>query len=167
MGNFRDNRGGGGGRNFGPRRDFNDRGPRQMFQATCASCGKECQVPFRPSGERPVYCSDCFEKQQGNEPRRSFGSDRGPSRPPFRRDDRPQGPSKQELDVVNQKLDQILDLLKPTVYTKEAPAEKAQAEPVEKKKRVSKKKVEAPVVVEIQPEVVAQNPSETTEPPTE
>ncbi len=36
------------------------RGPREMFDATCARCGKETQVPFRPSGARPVYCSDCF-----------------------------------------------------------------------------------------------------------
>ncbi|MDR3565711.1 MAG: zinc-ribbon domain containing protein [Negativicutes bacterium] len=33
---------------------------REMHQATCAECGKETQVPFRPSGDRPVYCSSCF-----------------------------------------------------------------------------------------------------------
>jgi len=33
---------------------------REMHPATCATCGKETQVPFRPSGDRPVYCSDCF-----------------------------------------------------------------------------------------------------------
>jgi CxxC-x17-CxxC domain-containing protein len=31
-----------------------------MFSATCSSCGREAQVPFRPSGTKPVYCSDCF-----------------------------------------------------------------------------------------------------------
>ena len=36
------------------------RGPREMFDATCARCSKETQVPFRPTGARPVYCSDCF-----------------------------------------------------------------------------------------------------------
>ncbi|MDQ3880819.1 MAG: zinc-ribbon domain containing protein [Chloroflexota bacterium] len=36
------------------------RAPREMFDATCARCGKDTQVPFRPSGARPVYCSDCF-----------------------------------------------------------------------------------------------------------
>lgn len=40
-----------------------DRGPREMFSATCASCGREAQVPFRPSGVRPVYCSECFTPQ--------------------------------------------------------------------------------------------------------
>ena len=41
-----------------------DRGPREMFSATCSSCGREAQVPFRPSGEKPVYCSDCFSTQR-------------------------------------------------------------------------------------------------------
>ena len=33
---------------------------RQMFDAVCAACGKECKVPFEPKTDRPVYCSDCF-----------------------------------------------------------------------------------------------------------
>ena len=33
---------------------------REMFPATCARCGKQTQVPFRPSGDRPVYCGDCY-----------------------------------------------------------------------------------------------------------
>jgi CxxC-x17-CxxC domain-containing protein len=41
-----------------------DRGPREMFSATCSSCGREAQVPFRPSGAKPVYCSDCFSSQR-------------------------------------------------------------------------------------------------------
>lgn len=43
-----------------------DRGQREMFSATCASCGREAQVPFRPSGAKPVYCSDCFRSQRPN-----------------------------------------------------------------------------------------------------
>jgi len=42
------------------------RGPREMFSATCSSCGKEAQVPFQPSGDKPVYCSDCFQQRGGN-----------------------------------------------------------------------------------------------------
>jgi CxxC-x17-CxxC domain-containing protein len=41
------------------------RGPREMFDATCARCGTETQVPFRPTGARPVYCSDCFRMMRG------------------------------------------------------------------------------------------------------
>jgi CxxC-x17-CxxC domain-containing protein len=38
-----------------------DRPQRQMFSATCARCGKEALVPFEPRGDRPVYCSDCYQ----------------------------------------------------------------------------------------------------------
>ena len=41
-----------------------DRAPREMFSATCSSCGREAQVPFRPTGAKPVYCSDCFRTQR-------------------------------------------------------------------------------------------------------
>lgn len=34
---------------------------RQMHDAICANCGKLTQVPFIPTGTRPVYCSDCFQ----------------------------------------------------------------------------------------------------------
>jgi len=40
------------------------RGPREMFDAVCASCGQPCKVPFEPRDDRPVYCSDCFVKQR-------------------------------------------------------------------------------------------------------
>jgi CxxC-x17-CxxC domain-containing protein len=39
-------------------------GPREMFSATCSSCGREAMVPFRPSGAKPVYCSDCFSARR-------------------------------------------------------------------------------------------------------
>ena len=54
--------GGGGGGGYG--------GPRQMYDAVCASCGSACQVPFRPSQDRPVYCNDCFSKDKPTRPRR-------------------------------------------------------------------------------------------------
>ena len=41
------------------------RGAREMFSATCSSCGKEARVPFQPSGDKPVYCSDCFQQRGG------------------------------------------------------------------------------------------------------
>ncbi|MGM9680678.1 MAG: zinc-ribbon domain containing protein [Eubacteriales bacterium] len=33
---------------------------REMFVTTCARCGKEAKVPFQPSNDRAVYCSECF-----------------------------------------------------------------------------------------------------------
>jgi CxxC-x17-CxxC domain-containing protein len=40
------------------------RGPREMFDATCSSCGKATQVPFKPTSGKPVYCNDCFAKRR-------------------------------------------------------------------------------------------------------
>jgi CxxC-x17-CxxC domain-containing protein len=40
-----------------------ERAPRQMFEAVCATCGQVARLPFEPRGDRPVYCSDCFEPQ--------------------------------------------------------------------------------------------------------
>ena len=57
---------GGGGGSYG--------GQREMFSATCASCGKEARVPFQPRGDKPVYCSDCFRSQHV-----SYGGSRGGS----------------------------------------------------------------------------------------
>ena len=53
-----------------------ERAPRQMTQVTCSNCGKETEVPFVPTGDRPVYCSDCFS-QMGGGSSRSGGSSRG------------------------------------------------------------------------------------------
>jgi CxxC-x17-CxxC domain-containing protein len=50
--------GGGGGGNRGGRGGGG--GPKEMHTAICGDCGTSCQVPFKPSGDRPVYCSSCF-----------------------------------------------------------------------------------------------------------
>jgi CxxC-x17-CxxC domain-containing protein len=49
------------------------RGAREMFSATCSSCGQEAQVPFQPSGDKPVYCSTCFEQRRGGADRSGRG----------------------------------------------------------------------------------------------
>ncbi|MBI4340122.1 MAG: zinc-ribbon domain containing protein [Chloroflexi bacterium] len=36
---------------------------RESFPVICAQCGKDTTVPFKPRGDRPVYCSDCFRQQ--------------------------------------------------------------------------------------------------------
>jgi CxxC-x17-CxxC domain-containing protein len=38
------------------------RSRREMHDVICAECGVETQVPFLPRNDRPVYCSDCFDK---------------------------------------------------------------------------------------------------------
>ena len=44
------------------RRGGYDRGPREMHKITCSDCGKEDEVPFKPTEGRPVYCQECFQK---------------------------------------------------------------------------------------------------------
>ena len=39
-------------------------GARSFTQVICAECGKECEVPFKPSADRPVYCRECFAKRK-------------------------------------------------------------------------------------------------------
>ena len=51
---------------------------RQVYDVTCSACGKQCQVPFKPSGDRPVYCRDCYMKQRGGGS--GGGMNKGPQR---------------------------------------------------------------------------------------
>jgi len=50
----------------GFRRDF---GPREMHKIKCSECGKDAEVPFKPRGDLPVYCRDCFMKKKGITPK--------------------------------------------------------------------------------------------------
>ena len=67
----------------------------EMHEVTCDKCGKRCEVPFKPSGGKPVYCSDCFRNNE------DFGQRTGGS-----------NASSGELDQINKKLDKILKALK-------------------------------------------------------
>jgi len=106
MGNFKSDRRGsrpGGrssGRFGGGRGEFRDRDsgrPMGKYDAVCAKCGKACQVPFRPSGSKPVLCSDCF-RQRGDardSPRQSSST----------------GISHEQINQINAKLDKIIKIL--------------------------------------------------------
>ncbi len=96
------NRGGQGGRGFD--RGRGDRGfEKRMFSATCAECGDRCEVPFRPTGEKPVLCNNCFRG----------GDDRGARRE--RRFDKPRreerAPRDNRLDEQFEQLNAKLDLI--------------------------------------------------------
>ena len=99
----RDNRSGGN-RNFGKPRFNREQG--EMYQATCANCGKQCEVPFRPTGSKPVLCRECFQNNRGSDSRQRF------DRPRFDRDSNQNRPNYQtQFDELNAKMDKILDLL--------------------------------------------------------
>jgi CxxC-x17-CxxC domain-containing protein len=103
--------------NFGgaPRSHFS--GPRkegvELFDAICSKCGKACQVPFRPNGQKPVYCRACFGSP-ANAPagRENFVRRDAPMTTPApRNENRELVDLKQQLGVVNSKIDSILKTL--------------------------------------------------------
>lgn len=97
-------------RSFG-RRDFGGRGGnRQMHKTICSKCGRECEVPFKPSGDKPVFCSDCFAKNKGGSESGRF-SDRGPRRPQFDDRNRSHSVNNDQFNTIDAKLDKILAML--------------------------------------------------------
>ncbi|MBT7902550.1 hypothetical protein HN587_01715 [Candidatus Woesearchaeota archaeon] len=74
-------------------RDRFDRRDRpEMTTVTCDACSKTCEVPFKPSSDKPVYCSDCFRKD-------SRGGDSGSKSKDY----------SEELAEINKKLDFIIE----------------------------------------------------------
>jgi CxxC-x17-CxxC domain-containing protein len=147
---------------FGGRREGGDRGGfgrPEMHKAVCAECGNDCEVPFKPSGERPVLCSTCFGNKDAGAPRQSFSRDRDASRdfpkPNFNseRPERSERPdrSKEQFEALNTKLDKVLTALEKftsmqTVLVKEVKEVKTVAPIKEVAKEI--KKVEPKKVVE-------------------
>ncbi|PJA47461.1 hypothetical protein CO172_01390 [Candidatus Uhrbacteria bacterium CG_4_9_14_3_um_filter_36_7] len=102
----------------GRREGFNhgggDRPRPRLFQAVCDQCESPCQVPFRPSGQKPVLCSNCFEKQDN---RHSGGSNFEQSRHFKNTSHEYSSPSKnqdemiKQLKTLNTKMDQLLEIM--------------------------------------------------------
>ena len=110
-------------RGFG-RRDLGRRsfgghgGVREMHKAVCSNCGKNCEVPFEPTGSKPVYCSECFKKNGGGAYSRRF-QDRNPRRPDFERRNESKPQNNEQFEVINRKLDKILEMLTVTLVKRE------------------------------------------------
>ena len=117
-------RSGDGGKDRRGRRD--DRGERRMYQATCAECGNRCEVPFKPTGDKPVLCSKCF----------GGGGSPTPNKP---------SQSNEKHDEILAKLDKILTLLQRTNAVKEVTVmkEKPVKEEVKEVKKNTAKKAPA------------------------
>ena len=119
--------GGFGGRDRG--RDRDRRSERlEMHSGVCDKCGKDCEVPFKPTQGKPLYCNDCF-KDQGRESgsRGGFGKQ-----------------SNENLDQINKKLDRILNIL----GGKKEPVEEKPVLKKSKKKEKAKKIEEEPEKIE-------------------
>jgi CxxC-x17-CxxC domain-containing protein len=128
MGNFKKRQGkrfggfgGGSGRRIGGRGGFGgdrDRGPVTMHQAICNKCGKPCEVPFRPTGGKPIYCNDCFEgKRETGTSRgadrfsqRNYDSYKASVKPDFRSDigKGDNGEIEKQLEALNEKMDRLI-----------------------------------------------------------
>jgi CxxC-x17-CxxC domain-containing protein len=63
----------------------------EMTKVICSDCGKECEVPFKPTSSKPVYCSDCFEKKEKGSSHKKF--------------------SNNDIDIINEKLNKIMKAL--------------------------------------------------------
>lgn len=118
----------------GKRSDFNRGGRKnsertEMFRAICATCNKSCDIPFKPSNDRPVYCSDCFQANREREDGKNEGMRRDSSRhsdssqryPKNSSSFTPQRDSlegkhvkelKKQIEITNDKLEQIIQLLR-------------------------------------------------------
>lgn len=120
--------GGSGGRpSFGNNRpafgNRDDRGRSEMFTATCDSCHKQCEVPFRPTGSKPVYCNNCFSAKK-EERDGGYSSKENPKQYPDRKHDlsfdgppKPKAEDKRidelkiQLNALNAKVDTLLRLM--------------------------------------------------------
>lgn len=111
---------------------------KQMHQATCATCGDSCEVPFKPNGRKPIYCRACFGGKEGA-PQRNDRFERK-SAPEFRGAD-----NSAELKAINAKLDLIMKALNLGAPSKapEVKAEVKKAEAPVETKKVEAKKAEA------------------------
>jgi CxxC-x17-CxxC domain-containing protein len=119
---------------------------RPMFETTCAKCGNRCEVPFKPNGEKPVYCKDCFGASKGE----SFGS-KGNN--PFSKTFGSGKPdrSNENFEKLNAKLERILKLLEALGQKKEPAKEfvkkevmKEAAKEAPKREVVAEKPAKAP-----------------------
>lgn len=143
----------GGKQSFGNKSFGNDRDKKDMtlYSATCTTCGKSCEVPFRPDGKKPVLCRDCFAAKNESPTNMSAHRDRfTPNEMAGRKFEQPATPRPavspdyqllvKQLGVVEDKVNQILALIKAS--------EKLVAElPVVGQKPVTTKGVEADEVL--------------------
>lgn len=144
--NFNDrgsNRGSGGFDRNSSRRPERDRS--MMHSAVCFECGKDCEVPFKPSGSKPVFCSFCFGNKQDSDRKPDNKFERGASFKPRFDAENKKEQSNPKMDEVISRLDKIIKLLslkdEPKVEEVIKPEKKKEIvkEPA-KKKVVSKKK---------------------------
>jgi len=117
-----------GGSSDKPRRSFDSRESKsgngfKLYEAVCDKCGKNCEIPFQPTGGKPIYCRSCFRENSGNpssgnfkefQPRERGDRFESRSNPKFERDfeSKDSSVSVDDLAKINRKLDKIMKALK-------------------------------------------------------
>lgn len=96
--------------------------PADLHKAQCATCHKDCMLPFRPNTDKPVYCSDCFGKKQGVSDRVSGGRDAGKAPRSERAlpSNHDLNAIKLQLKTIEDRLNRILDIINPPVPAKKS-----------------------------------------------
>ena len=156
---FGGDHGGGFGRRDGGRPNFprkswggsggRDRGPVTMHRAVCNQCGKSCEVPFRPTDGKPVYCNVCFrdKKETGNNrgddrfPQKNFNSYKTPVKTDLGSNISKGNNDelKKQLEILNVKMDQLIRAVEAITNIKPLVAEEKVKEVVVEKKEKAKK----------------------------
>lgn len=114
---------------------WRDSWSKQMFSAICDDCGEECEVPFKPSLNKPIFCNSCFSEDM---PRKESRPSSKPS----------MGSNDGQLDKLGSKLDKIIKLLEQMISMQPAKQSNEEIMPtlkteiVEKPKRSRKKVAE-------------------------
>ena len=89
-------------------RNSRDERKPEMHTVTCGDCGDECQIPFEPKFNRPVYCSDCFQKHKPQESGDRYSRDERPSRDRYSRDKRDLRSSQDDFRTSKSKSEKFL-----------------------------------------------------------
>jgi CxxC-x17-CxxC domain-containing protein len=109
----RDNRtGGNSSKRYGKRSFGGDFGGKPtMHQAVCSDCNQDCEVPFKPSGDRPVLCKNCFKGKGGDTSPREFGKRSFQKAPYGGKRESGSGVTREQFEILDAKLNKIIDML--------------------------------------------------------
>ena len=136
-----------------------DYGEKRMYSATCDDCGSRCELPFRPTSGKPIFCDSCFRgtSKKGSGKRHDTG-----------------GETKQvqeQIDAMNKKLDRIIRTLDSLIVYEEEPKKERSADKTasrkkeverttkKKGKKTAKKKTKAKKATSAKKEVKTKKPA--------
>lgn len=147
-----------GNRGFKPRfggGSHRDARPVTMHSAVCSACGKTCEVPFRPSGDKPVYCKECFSGKKdpnktftpsaptASQPRPNFGSNSNNASQTSGANSGSNSAGsnadlRKQMDSMNAKLERLIVAVQALTFAKNAAPEISESKIIPKPETVKK-----------------------------